>query len=79
LTLWNLEKRSSNIVIFDEIESVLDHGNRIAVLQKLYPYLKARNIAVIWIMHMCQCDFYGCMLILVACEDCTGADIQQSQ
>ena len=86
LTLWNLEKRSSKIVIFDEVESALDPGNRVAVLQKLYAYIKARNIAAIWITHMCQCEldkcgieFDGGRLLLVPLEDGTGADIHRSQ
>ena len=86
LTLWKLEKLSSKIVIFDEIESALDPGNRVAVLQKLYAYLKARNIAAIWITHMCQCEldkcgieFDGGRMLLVPREDGTGADIQLSQ
>ena len=86
LTLWTLEKLSSKIVICDEIESALDPGNRVAVLKKLYDYLKARNIAAIWITHMCQCEldkcgieFDGGRLLLVAREDGTGADIQRSQ
>lgn len=86
LTLWNLEKRSSKIVIFDEVESALDPGNRVAVLQKLYAYLKARNIAAIWITHMCQCEldkcgieFDGGRLLLVPREDGTGAEIQRSE
>jgi ABC-type cobalamin/Fe3+-siderophores transport system ATPase subunit len=86
LTLWNIEKYSSKIVIFDEIESALDPGNRIAVLQKLYDYLKTRNIAAIWITHMCHCEldkcgieFDGGRLLLVPREDGTGADIQRSQ
>jgi ABC-type iron transport system FetAB ATPase subunit len=86
LTLWTLEKLSSKIVIFDEIESALDPGNRVAVLKKLYDYLKARNIAAIWITHMCQCEldkcgikFDGGRLLLVAREDGSGADIQRSQ
>jgi ABC-type iron transport system FetAB ATPase subunit len=86
LTLWNLEKRSSKIVIFDEVESALDPGNRVAILQKLYDYLKARNIAAIWITHMCQCeldkcgiDFDGGRLLLVPREDGSGADIQRSE
>jgi ABC-type bacteriocin/lantibiotic exporter with double-glycine peptidase domain len=86
LTLWTLEKLSSKIVIFDEIESALDPGNRVDVLKKLYDYLKARNIAAIWITHMCQCEldkcgikFDGGRLRLVAREDGTGADIVRSQ
>ena len=86
LTLWTLEKLSSKIVICDEIESALDPGNRVAVLKKLYDYLKARNIAAIWITHMCQCEldkcgieFDGGRLLLVAREDGSGADIQRSQ
>ena len=86
LTLWNIEKRLSKIVIFDEIESALDPGNRVAVLKKLYDYLKIRNIAAIWITHMCQCEldkcgieFDGGKLLLVAREDGTGADICYSQ
>jgi ABC-type iron transport system FetAB ATPase subunit len=86
LTLWILEKLSSKIVIFDEIESALDPGNRVAVLKKLYAYLKARNIAAIWITHMCQCEldkcgieFDGGILLLVARENGSGADIIRSQ
>ena len=86
LTLWTLEKLSSKIVIFDEIESALDPGNRVAVLKKLYAYLKARNIAAIWITHMCQCEldkcgieFDGGKLLLVDREDGTGSDIRYSQ
>jgi ABC-type cobalamin/Fe3+-siderophores transport system ATPase subunit len=86
LSLWNIEKRQSQIAIFDEIESALDPGNRCAVLYKLYDYLKARNIAAIWITHMCQCEldkcgiiFDGGRLILVPYEDGTGADICYSQ
>ena len=86
LTLWTLEKLSSKIVICDEIESALDPGNRVAVLKKLYDYLKARNIAAIWITHMCQCEldkcgieFDGGRLLLVAREDGSGADIVRSQ
>ena len=78
--------RLSKIVIFDEIESALDPGNRVAVLKKLYAYLKARNIAAIWITHMCPCEldkcgieFDGGKLLLVAREDGTGADICYSQ
>jgi ABC-type multidrug transport system fused ATPase/permease subunit len=86
LTLWNLEKRSSKIAIFDEVESALDPGNRVAILQKLYTHLKSRNIAAIWITHMCQCElekcgiqFDGGRLLLAPREDGLGADIQQSQ
>ena len=80
------KKRSSNIVIFEEIESALDPGNRVSVLKKLYSYLKARNIAAIWITHMCKCEldkcgiqFDGRKLLLVAREDGTGADIHRSK
>lgn len=86
LSLWEIEKKQSQIAIFDEVESALDPGNRVAVLQKLYAYLKARNIAAIWITHMCQCeldkcgiDFDGGKLFLVPYEDGTGANIQLSQ
>ena len=86
LTLWNIEKYSSKIVIFDEIESALDSGNRVSVLKKLYAYLNVRNIATIWITHMCQCelskcgiDFDGGRLILCPLEDGTGARIQHNK
>lgn len=86
LSLWKIEKCQSQIVIFDEIESALDPGNRVAVLKKLYDYLKARNIAAIWITHMCKCEldkcgieFDGGRLLLVAREDGTGADIIRSE
>lgn len=86
LTLWNIEKYSSKIAIFDEIESALDSGNRISVLKKLYSYLNVRNIATIWITHMCQCelskcgiDFDGGRLILCPLEDGTGARIQHNK
>ena len=86
LMLWNLEKRSSKIAIFDEVESALDPGNRVAVLQKLYAYLKSRNIAAIWITHMCQCEldkcgieFDGGRLLLAPREDGKGANIQRSK
>ena len=86
LSLWNIEKRQSQIAIFDEVESALDPGNRVAVLQKLYAYLKERNIAAIWITHMCQCEldkcgiiFDGGRLILVPNEDGNGANICYSQ
>ena len=85
LTLWNIEKRSSKIAIFDEIESALDPGNRVVVLQNLYAYLKGRNIAAIWITHMCECeltkcgiDFDGGRLLLCPLEDGTGAEIRCS-
>jgi ABC-type multidrug transport system fused ATPase/permease subunit len=86
LTLWNIEKYSSKITIFDEIESALDSGNRVSVLKKLYAYLNVRNIATIWITHMCQCelskcgiDFDGGRLILCPLEDGTGARIQHNK
>jgi ABC-type iron transport system FetAB ATPase subunit len=86
LTLWNIEKYSSKIAIFDEIESALDSGNRVSVLKKLYAYLNVRNIATIWITHMCQCelskcgiDFDGGRLILCPLEDGTGARIQHNK
>ena len=86
LTLWNIDKYSSKIVIFDEIESALDSGNRVSVLKKLYAYLNVRNIATIWITHMCQCelskcgiDFDGGRLILCPLEDGTGARIQHNK
>lgn len=86
LTLWNIEKYSSKIVIFDEIESALDSGNRVSVLKKLYAYLNVRNITTIWITHMCQCelskcgiDFDGGRLILCPLEDGTGAKIQHNK
>lgn len=86
LTLWNIEKYSSKITIFDEIESALDSGNRVSVLKKLYAYLNVRNIATIWITHMCQCelskcgiDFDGGRLILCPLEDGTGAIIQYNK
>ena len=86
LTLWNIEKYSSKITIFDEIESALDSGNRVSVLKKLYAYLNVRNIATIWITHMCQCelskcgiDFDGGRLILCPLENGTGARIQHNK
>ena len=86
LTLWNIEKYSSKIAIFDEIESALDSGNRVSVLKKLYAYLNVRNIATIWITHMCQCelskcgiDFDGGRLILCPLENGTGARIQHNK
>ena len=86
LTLWNVDKYSSKIVIFDEIESALDSGNRVSVLKKLYAYLNVRNIATIWITHMCPCelskcgiDFDGGRLILCPLEDGTGAIIQYNK
>ena len=86
LSLWEIEKKKSQIVIFDEVESALDPGNRVSILQKLYTYLKERNIAAIWITHMCQCEldkcgieFDGGRLLLAPREDGLGADIQQSQ
>ena len=86
LTLWNVDKYSSKIVIFDEIESALDSGNRVSVLKKLYAYLNVRSIAAIWITHMCQCelskcgiDFDGGRLILCPLEDGTGAIIQYNK
>ena len=73
-------------IIFDEIESALDSGNRVSVLKKLYAYLNVRNIATIWITHMCQCelskcgiDFDGGRLILCPIEDGTGARIQHNK
>jgi ABC-type glutathione transport system ATPase component len=86
LTLWEINKKNSRIAIFDEVESALDPGNRVAVLRNLYAYLKAHNIAAIWITHMCQCEldkcgieFDGGKLLLVPREDGSGADIQLSQ
>jgi ABC-type multidrug transport system fused ATPase/permease subunit len=83
LTLWNIEKQSSKIAIFDEIESALDPGNRVVILQKLYLYLNGHNIATIWITHMCECeltkcgiDFDGGRLLLCPLEDGTGAEIR---
>jgi ABC-type dipeptide/oligopeptide/nickel transport system ATPase subunit len=85
LTLWNIEKYSSKIVIFDEIESALDSGNRVSVLKKLYAYLNVRNIAAIWITHMCQCEltkcgiyFDGGRLLFCPLEDGSGAEIRCS-
>ena len=85
LTLWNIEKQSSKIAIFDEIESALDPGNRVVVLQKLYLYLNGRNIAAIWITHMCECeltkcgiDFDGGRLLLCPLKDGSGAEIRCS-
>ena len=85
-SLWQIEKKQSRIAIFDEVESALDPGNRVAVLQNLYGYLKDHNIAAIWITHMCQCEldkcgieFDGGRLLLAAREDGTGADILRSQ
>jgi ABC-type glutathione transport system ATPase component len=82
LTLWEINKKHSRIAIFDEVESALDPGNRVAILQKLYAYLKARNITAIWITHMCPCEldmcriqFDGGKLLLVPREDGSGADI----
>lgn len=86
MTLWQIEMNGSKLAIFDEVGSALDRENRVAVLQKLYSYLKARNIAAIWITHMCQCEldmcginFDGGKLLLAPREDGTGADIQRSQ
>lgn len=85
LTLWNIENQSSKIVIFDEIESALDPGNRVVVLQKLYAYLKEGNITAIWITHMCECEltkcainFDGGRLLLCPLQDGTGAEIRCS-
>lgn len=85
-SLWQIEKKQSQIAIFDEVESALDPGNRVVVLQKLYGYLKDHNIAAIWITHMCQCELVKCgiefdggRLLLAPREDGTGADILRSQ
>ncbi len=86
LSLWNIEKRKSEIAIFDEIESALDPGNRCAILHNLYIYLKSRNISAIWITHMCKCEldkcgieFDGGNLVLVPNKDGTGAIISYSK
>lgn len=86
MTLMQIEVNGSKLAIFDELGSALDRENRVAVLQNLYAYLKARNISAIWITHVCQCEldkcgieFDGGKLFLVPREDGTGADIQRSQ